>query len=289
MTIPNTTWPRVQHIPVNGFNPSPFQTDRGCWITYRRQKGTYARGLSLDLETAETVELVLHQHLDDCRIVPGTRPALAIASFWNAPPRQTIAVIDFRPDQVSLLTPTMPLRLANGGKHADRRAEKNWQPFIDHDGNMFALYDAHPMVLMSPTQEPQTWKITERIPWKLPDWAAKLEKHARLSTAPIHFTLQTLLWFWHIKDAKAGYWTGATISNSRFPFKPMATTARPLLTPADASDVSPHWAPNTCVYPMSADRPDAGHVRIWAGDSDRTSIALTTSAKTLENTFEATE
>lgn len=286
MTIPNDIWPRVQHIPVDGFNPSPYQTDHRCWVTYRRQTGTYARGLSLDLETAETIELVLHQHLDDCRIVPGTRPALAIASFWNSPPRQTLAVIDFRPDQVSLLTPTLPLRLANGGKHADRRAEKNWQPFLDPDGNLFAFYNAHPLTIMAPTQTPQTWHIHDRQAWKLPDWAAKLERPARLSTSPLPFGYGLLIWFWHIKDSHAGYWTGATLSKTRYPFQPVRTFRRPLLTPADASDVSPHWAPNTCVYPMSADKPDSDHIRIWAGDSDRTSIALTTAVHKLRSLAE---
>jgi len=274
MSLPNTLWSIVLNLPVPGFNPTPYRHHGQTWAIYRKKQGSYAQQLTEQLTDTIGPEYPISAHLDDCRIVPSTHPALMTAAIYNQPTRQTLTFLHIDADHARLLTPAHPLRLDNGPASTRTRPQKNWQPFLTDDRRLTIVYDAQPFTIATPTDQPNTWHIAHRMPWTLPPWAAQTERTPRMSTAPLYLPDGRLLWLWHIKDKQSGYWTGANLSDPEFPYTPTHTTAQPLLRPEDAADVSPHWPPNRCIFPMTALLQPPNIIELWAGDSDRSAIVL---------------
>jgi hypothetical protein len=276
MSLPNTLWRDVQHLPINGFNPTPYRRHQHVWVIYRKKTGLYAQQLAPTITTPIGQPFPITPHLEDARCVPHTAPALITAACYNHPFRQILTFVHIDRDHARLLTNAHALHLDNAPATTRARPEKNWQPFIDRDRRLVIAYDAHPFTIATATPDPSTWHIAARTPWTLPAWAANFQRAPRMSTAPIALPDGRLIWCWHIKDRSGGYWTGANLSDPDYPYPPTHTTRQPLFTPDDADGESPHWPPNRCIFPMTAELDQSGRFSLWAGNSDRTAIVTHT-------------
>jgi hypothetical protein len=276
MSLPNALWQHVHHLDLIGFNPSPIALAGRIWASSRLKNGSHIT--ELHPETLEPISKSrpLHPCVEDLRAVPDTDPPLLHGCIYGPPTVQVLLTLDPTAPVPRPWTSPQVLRIQGARTPERPKPQKNWLIFRPWQGQPQLWYHAQPVVIAENVGYPNPWTVARRHPWPAPRWAAALNAEIRLSTAPLQIPGRQTLWLWHLKDQASGYWSGANLSELDPPFRPTHTTAAPLFTPDDADGYSPHWPPNRCIFPMQCQLLADSTLRVWAGDSDRHSLAIET-------------
>ena len=286
MNRPDSPWEQRIDLAVHGFNPVPWRSHNGLTILCRRHHGTHATPYATDLTHATGPEYTLHPACEDLRPVGGTNPRLMIGALYSQTTKQAALWTQETNGRITCLHRPQTIFLQTHRPRISGRPEKNWLLWSHTSGQIRGIYNVCPFALVQPAADPNTWSITHKHNWTAPAWTRPLTKALRGSTPPVTLPTGRLLVLWHLRDAEGGYWTGASIHGPDWPHNPEAATARPLLTPDDATCVSPLWPPNTCIFPMWAELHTSGRFDLWAGDSDKTSIILSAPIEAILRTME---
>jgi hypothetical protein len=274
MSLPNALWQHVRHLPLNGFNPAPIASAGRIWASSRLKNGSNLT--ELHPETLQPLDnpRLIHPNVEDIRWLPGSWPPIGHGCVYGPPPVQVLIIIDPTAPQPRPLAQATVLRIQHARNPERPKAEKNWLLTLPPAQQPQLWYHAQPCTIANNLGHPHAWTVAQRHPWPSPQWAANIGGEIRLSTAPIEIATRQLFWMWHLKDSAGGYWSGANLSEANPPWRPTHTTAEPLFTPFDASDVSPYWPPNRCIFPMQTNLLPDSTLRVWAGDADRHSLAI---------------
>lgn len=286
MTNRHPIWTERITLAVNGFNPVPYRTDSGLTVLYRRHHGTYATPYAQDYGRALATEYQIHPACEDTRPVPGTNPRLIVGAIYSNTTRQAALWTAETHGKITCLHRPQTLFIPSGRTRLSGKPEKNWLIWSHSPHRLRAIYHVCPYALAEPAADYNAWQITHRHDWPAPKWTRNLSRHLRGSTPPVTMGNGRLLVLWHFRAVDGGYWTGATIHGPDWPHNPEAATAEPLLTPNDATRVSPLWPPNTCIFPMFLELAPSGLATLWAGDSDQSSIVLLAPLDNLLRTME---
>ncbi len=289
MHAPPRLWLDKITYDANGFNPTVITTTHGRHLVYRRTHGTFARKLGPNETTLHGKEYAINPQLEDCRTIPGAPFPMLSGTLYAGLPRMILLLLADHDETITPLFHPQPIALAPTRRKPKPRPEKNWLIWTPNPRTLRAIYQAAPFTLAEPANAPHTWTTTHTQNWQTPPWTRDKATQLRGSAGPLTLPDGNLLIFWHLKDASAGYWTGASLHTADWPHWPFAATDRPLLTPDDATAISPHWPPNRCIFPMSAELTINDTVKLWAGDSDRTCICLFTTLTNILNLMAPTQ
>jgi predicted GH43/DUF377 family glycosyl hydrolase/predicted O-methyltransferase YrrM len=157
----------------------------------------------------------------------------------------------------------------------NKQREKNWAPFV-HEDTLYFVHRLMPHRIVRYEPAARRVSLVSEAAWKLPKgWPPEWHGDLRLSTNPVRLRDGTYLSTFHSSVPRVGYFSGFYRFNGSLPFRVLEVSLRPIITPADATELNLRYQRSGVVFlqSMVLDQ-DCRGIRLTGGDNDHSVVAL---------------